>query len=289
MRLPRFTLHRPATVAEAAGLLASFGDEGAAYAGGTELLLAMKHRVLRYSHLVDLKHVAGLGGVRLERDEPGARLVIGALATHRELERHPLVCAHLPAYAALSAGVANVRVRAAGTLGGNLCFAEPHADPPALLAALGARVVLAGEGGTREEPVERFVAGAFETTCRPGEVLTAVVIPLSPGSRVAYERFGHLERPSVTVAVVLETDAAAPRVARARVHVGAVAGRPAAAPGAEALLSGVPLGEVAALARGAGERAGGEATVDADLHGAEDYKRHLVGVLVERALRRAAA
>jgi carbon-monoxide dehydrogenase medium subunit len=283
--LPRFTLHRPRTLGEALALLAEHGDEAAPYAGGTELLLAMKHRVLRYAHLVDLKRVPGLGDVALA----GGALVLGALATHRTLERDPLVRRHLPAYAAMSAQVANVRVRAAGTLGGNLCFAEPHADPPPLLAALDARVTLEGPDGRRDVPLDDFLVGAFDTCRAPGEVLTRVTVPLSPHRRVAYLRFGHLERPTIGVAVALETTADGRTITAAHIRVGAVGGRPAAAVAGERALAGVDLAGLGDVARDAAARASAEVPVDADLRGAADYKRHLVGVLVERALLRAGA
>jgi carbon-monoxide dehydrogenase medium subunit len=243
----------------------------------------MKHRVLRYGHLVDLKRVPGLADVALT---DGA-LALGALATHRTLERHPLVRRHLPVYAEMSALIANVRVRAAGTLGGNLCFAEPHADPPALLAALDARLTLEGPAGSRQCPVDEFVVGPFETARAPGEVLTRVAVPLPAGRRAAYLRFGHLERPTIGVAVAVDTDGG--RVTGARIRVGSVGGRPAPASSAEAALAGADLADVAALAREAGRRAAEEVPVDADLRGAEDYKRHLVGVFVERALAQAVA
>jgi len=283
--LPRFALHRPAAIADALAMLAEHGEDASPYAGGTELLLAMKHRVLRYAHLVDLKRVPGLAGVRVAGDT----LVIGALATHRALERDPLVVRHLPAYAAMTAQIANVRVRAAGTLGGNLAFAEPHADPPALLAALDARVTVAGVDGTREHTMDEFVVGPFETRRAPGEILTHVTVPLVAGRRAAYVRFGHLERPTIGVAAVLTLDADGRTVRRARIRVGSVGGRPAAAVAAEQALTGVDAAAVPDVSRDAGRRAADEVPVDADLRGAEDYKRHLVGVFVERALRQAVA
>jgi carbon-monoxide dehydrogenase medium subunit len=281
--LPRFTLHRPATIDEALALLADRGEDASPYAGGTELLLAMKHRVLRYADLVDLKRLPGLADVALA---DGA-LVMGALATHRTLERHPLVRRHLPVYADMTARIANVRVRAAGTLGGNLCFAEPHADPPALLAALDARLTLAGPGGRRECSVDQFVVGPFETARRPDELLARVAVPLPVGRRAAYVRFGHLERPTIGVAAVLDT--ADGRVVAARIRVGSVGGRPAAAPAAEAALAGIDVEAVGTVAGEAGRRAADEVPVDADIRGAEDYKRHLVAVFVERALQQAVA
>ena len=105
-----------------------FGDEAAVYAGGTELLLALKARVLRYAHLIDLKHIPELNGIRHEAGE----IVIGALVSHFRLASDPLMTRLLPAYAVLSDGIANIRVRVAGTLGGNLCFGESHADTRAV-------------------------------------------------------------------------------------------------------------------------------------------------------------
>src|SRR5215216_2923444 len=111
--LPRFTIEQPKSLAEAAEMLCSYGETGRAYAGGTELLLVMKQAGLRYDHLVDLKTIPGLDHV----EQHDAAVRIGALATHRALERSPLVRDHLPALAELEAQVANPRVRATGTLG----------------------------------------------------------------------------------------------------------------------------------------------------------------------------
>src|SRR3954469_8342989 len=115
MLLPPFQHHRPTELAAAHDLLARFGEEAAAYAGGTEILLAMKARVLRYAHLVDLKHIVALEGIR----QDGGEIVIGALTSHFRVASHPLIRRLVPAYASLSDGIANIRVRVAGTIGGN--------------------------------------------------------------------------------------------------------------------------------------------------------------------------
>lgn len=255
----RFALHRPARVEEALALRAQHGDDAAFYAGGTELLVAMKARVLRYPHVIDLKRIDALRGITVRED---GTLVIGALATHHAIATHPQVRACQPAYAALSADVANIRVRAAGTLGGNLCFAEPHADPPALLCALGARVVLAGDDGERTLPMREFILGEFTTARADGELLLRVEIPpLAAGARAAYRAFGQLERPAVGVAALREPGG------RVRLWVGALAGRP------------MPL---ACAPEEAGDAARALEAHD-DLHGSAEYKRHLVGVLARRA------
>lgn len=287
MLLPRFALHTPGSLAEAVELLARYGEDATVYAGGTELLLAMKHGILGYGHLIDIKRIPGLAEVTVAKD---AGLAVGALATHHILEHHPLLARHLAPYSALSRTVGNIRVRVSGTLGGNLCFAEPHADPPAFLAAAGARVSLVGPEGVREVTVADFVVGAFDTVRRPDEILTHVTIPLgSAPRRIAYERFGHLERPTVGVAAVLTLSADGRSIGAASVWVGSVTPRASIVPTLAERLAGLPvdsLGDMLAEA----SRVGAESLpIDGDLHGSEDYKRHLVQVLVERAVRRAAA
>src|SRR5690606_18830181 len=149
--------HRPRALEGVFELLDRYGDDAALYAGGTELLLALKARVLRYEHLIGLNSITELKGVRVE----GGEIVIGAMSTHYSLANDTILRGALPAYAALSDNIANIRVRVAGTIGGNLCFAEPHADPPALLAALGATLTLRGVGGERSAPMAEFIEGEF--------------------------------------------------------------------------------------------------------------------------------
>jgi carbon-monoxide dehydrogenase medium subunit len=275
--LSDFVLHRPDTLEDVLELRAELGAEAALYAGGTELLLAMKLGVLDYRHLIDLKRVPALRGIARQ----DGVLRIGAAATHRDIELDPTVARDVPALAALARNVANVRVRAAGTLAGNLAFAEPHADPPALLVALGAHVELAGASGRRTLPVEDFIAGPYETELGPDEVIETIVVPVpEAGVRAGYAKFQVLERPAVGVAAVGSVRegvwAQAPTVV-----VGAVDERPLRVP--TEVLAGVAcddadaLDDVEAAAR---ERVD---PVD-DLSGGADYKRHLTGVLVRRAL-----
>ena len=197
--LAPFSLHRPERLTDAAALLREHGDDAAVYAGGTELVVILKDRLTEFGHLVDIKRIPGLDGIAAE---DGA-LRIGALATHRAIERSPLVRERLPELAALEANVANVRVRSAGTLGGNLCFAEPHSDPATLLVALGATLTLVSADGERSVPAEGFFTGLMSTARRPDEILTDILAPLpGPATGVAYERFKIHERPSASVAAV---------------------------------------------------------------------------------------
>jgi carbon-monoxide dehydrogenase medium subunit len=275
--LRRFDVHRATSVKEAVQLRQRFGEDAAIYAGGTELLLAMKMGVARWPHLIDVKPIASLSEISATKDT----LRIGATATHWDIERNPLVAKALPALAELEANVANVRVRAVGTLAGNLAFGEPHADPPSLLIALGARVVLADASGSRSLPVAEFITGMYETAIAADEIIVAIEVPVPARDvRMAYVKFQILERPSVGVAAV------------AAVRDGRFVGAPSVVVGAvDEMPRRVDTGQFAgADARNSGTRdaiaEAARAAVEpiADLAGGVDYKRHLVGVFAQRAL-----
>src|SRR5467141_620659 len=192
--LSRFEIHQPASALEASQMLAHYGEEAGIYAGGTELLLAMRHQALNYRHLIDLKVVPGLDSIEV-RD---GSLEIGATSTHRSIERSALVRENQPVLAEMESQVANVRVRATGTLGGNLCFAEPHSDPATLLLALGATARVQGRAGTKALEIDRLITGAYETSLAADELLASVEIPLPAKSqRAAYVKFQLHERPTL--------------------------------------------------------------------------------------------
>jgi carbon-monoxide dehydrogenase medium subunit len=282
MRPARFTLHRPASLREALALKAELGDAATFHAGGTELLVALKARVLQYDHLIDIKQVAELREIRLLED---GTLRIGSLSTHHEIANDPLVQAKLPGYADLSEHVANIRVRVAGTIGGVLCFAEPHADAPTMLCALDAQISLASAAAERTIASRAFHLGEFATAREENELLVSINVPHQlPRDRSAYRAFGATERPAVGVAAVWSPDG--PQ--RLRLWAGAISAVPA------------PLLKTQHAAQSISPDAGFEEVwqalepvitaeteeIDAhdDLHGSADYKRHLVTVLAQRAL-----
>jgi aerobic carbon-monoxide dehydrogenase medium subunit len=253
--IPAIDLRRPQTLADALRLVA---DGATPYCGGTELVAAMKIGVMRPAVLVDLKPLGGLRGVR----EDGGRVRVGGCTTHREVSGSPVIARHAQALASATSQLGNLRVRATGSVGGNLCFAEPRSDVAAALATLGASVELTSSRGQREEPVEEFLAGPFTTTREDDEVLTAIYLPAT-GARSHYLRFQPAEYPTATVGVLPGPPA--------RVAVGAVGGQ-------AQVFRFDRLGDVspAVVAQ--------EAEILPDGQGAEDYKRHLVMVLTERAL-----
>ncbi len=281
MPLRKFTMHQPKTVGEASEMLVAFGDRGRLYAGGTELLLAMKHDLLRYEHLVDIKTVAGLDKIELH---DGA-LVIGAAATHRAIERSELVKRNLPVLAEMESRVANVRVRASGTLGGNLCFAEPHSDPATLLLALGAKARVQSKAGSKSLPMDKLITGAYETALSADELLTGVEIPLpAKTQRAAYVKFQLKERPTLGLALVLDVDGE--NIRKATAVVGSVSAVPTQSDKANALLAGARSQAEKQLGDAALALADAAAPID-DLEGSAEYKRHLIGVFLRRAFARA--
>ena len=151
-----FALHRPETAEEACALLATLGEDAAAYAGGTELLLLMKLGLLRPRHLVDVKRIPEFGEIG-PGPHASARLTIGAAVTHRAVERSALVGARCPLVGSVARHVANVRVRNVGTVGGNLAFADPHSDLATLFLTLDASVELVSPHSHRELPLGDFV------------------------------------------------------------------------------------------------------------------------------------
>jgi carbon-monoxide dehydrogenase medium subunit len=208
-------------------------------------------------------------------------LVVGSTVTHRELERSPLVNDLLPALAAMERRVANLRVRNVGTLGGNLCFSDPHSDPATFLLALDA--VVECRGGierARRLPLSDFVLGPYQTALGSPELLAAVRIPVPPaGTRIVHEKLSFHERPAATVTVALRQEAS--RLADVRIAVGSVGARPVRAAEAEAKLAGSEAVTGAGLDEAVELAAVAAQPVD-DGNGSADYKTNLVRVLVKR-------
>jgi aerobic carbon-monoxide dehydrogenase medium subunit len=282
--LRRFRLEEPESVKEVAELLGRFGESAKVYAGGTELLLAMKEGLVHYERLINIKKVKGLNEVTADNGTIG----IGALCTHHQLENSAVLQQKLPALVKLEQNVANVRVRQVGTLGGNLCFAEPHADPGILLTALGAKMVSEGTASKREIPAGEFFVDAYETSLGTDEILTEIRVPVPQDkSGVAYLKFGYLERPSVGVAMALRLDGDGKSIQDTTIAVGCAGPAPRRVAEAEELINGTSVDEAGTKILKAGEIAGRAAQAISDLHGSQEYKEHIVGVLLRRAFQNA--
>jgi aerobic carbon-monoxide dehydrogenase medium subunit len=279
MTLPPFDLHRPTSEDEATELLHRYGDDAAVICGGTELLLLLKLGYSAYGHLVAIDRITTLRGIQADN----GNLVIGSASTHREIESSPLVLERLPALAAMERKVANIRVRNVGTLGGNLCFSDPHSDPATFLLALDAETEWEGH----RAPLSEFLIGPYQTALSPGKLLRTIRIPLPPPSTgIAHHKLAFHERPAATVTTAVRVRGSAFR--EARIAVGAVGARAVRARAAEARLDGVATTDAEAIAEAA-ERAAEESDPMDDANGSAEYKQQLVRVLVTRCLDEAVA
>ena len=249
--------------------------------GGTALLLAMRQRMLSPTHLVSLQRVQGLRGVQVA---PDGTLAIGAATRHAELAAAPAVRAGWPMLATMAANLANPQVRNQGTIGGNLCYADPSTDPPACLLALDAQVLLQGPQGQRVLPLSAFLVDFFTTALASDELLVEIrVPPLPSGMRGHYMR--HLRtpaahRPLVTLAVLLQWQGST--CSAARIALGAAIPVARRMPSAEALLAG-RTPDAALVAQVADHIATGIDPLS-DQRGSADYRRDIVRVLAHRTL-----
>jgi aerobic carbon-monoxide dehydrogenase medium subunit len=283
--LAPFELHRATSVAEAAGLLSELADDAVIYAGGTELLLLMKLGFAAYGHLVDVKPIKELHGIT----STDGTLRIGAAVTHRQIERSALVMDGWPELARLEGHLANIRVRSVGTLGGNLSFADPHSDPATFLLAADAQVVIGTGNECRSVPITEFTTGPYETALAPGDVLVAIELPPVGGdAAMVHHRFAFHERPAATVSCLVRVHEG--RISEARVAVGSVGVRPVRVPDAEAHVMGQSAADPDQDALAACGLAAADASEPVtDPNGSDDYKHHLVQVMVGRCIREAAA
>lgn len=276
----RFELLEPDSFEAAAAALRDH-PEAKAIAGGTALLIMIKHGVYVPELLVNLRKIGGMAEIAPTADG-GIR--IGALATINDIERSALVRERLPMLAEACHVVANIRIRNLATIGGNLSHGDYQSDPPTALVALGAVVELVSTDGRRELPLADFLLGAYETALEPGELVAGVRVPgLAAGWRTAYLKFttrSSEDRPAAGVATLLRMTG--DRVDEARLVVGAVTTTPARIEEAEAYLAGRAL-DAAALAEVGRMTAAAIEPID-DIRGSAAYKRRLAGVQAERAL-----
>jgi carbon-monoxide dehydrogenase medium subunit len=253
---------RPVTLPDALALLNATSTP---YAGGTEIIAAMKLGLVAPEHLVDLKRVQALREISVTGDE----LVIGSGCTHDQVAHSDVVVSTFPMIAALAGRIGNTRVRTQGTVGGNLCFADPRSDLATGLVAAQAAVDLVSASGQRRVAVQDFIVGPLATTIEPDELLTAVRVDLRELRFQEYQRVAPKERPIVGVGVV-------GRRSGWRIAVGAATYRPIwlDADAAEGLSV---------------ERLLADVDLMSDSDGSAKYRRHLVEVLTTRILQTALA
>ena len=279
MQTAPFDYYRPDTLAEAVDLLTSV--EGARpLAGGHSLLPAMKLRVANPTAVVDLSRIEGLDGISRNGDS----LTIGALTKHVAVAASELVQSDCSILADAAAHIGDPAVRNRGTLGGSIAHADPAADYPTVLTALGATVTVTGKSGERSIPVDEYFVDMFTPAHAEGELVTSVDISvIGPGKGGAYVKHRH---PASSYAVVGAAAVVAVEdgtCTAARIAIGGVTGTPERAEAAEAALVGQPVVEeaMAAASSHVGEALGNPL---GDAYASGEYRVHLAGVLTRRAL-----
>jgi aerobic carbon-monoxide dehydrogenase medium subunit len=280
-----FEYHAPATLAEAIALLGRYGDEAKVLAGSQSLVPLMKLRLAQPAHLVDLRKIEGLTGVR----EAQGTLFIGALTTHAAVASSEVVRARLPMAAEAASLIGDAQVRNLGTIGGSLAHADPAADWPAVLTALDASVVVAGARGEKTVKVEQLIVGPLTTALEPGELLTQVRIPLPPARTAgAYEKLPNPASRFAIVGVAAEVSLDAKGVVQwSRIALTGLGSKVTRAVYAEKSLQGKQAD--AASVKAAAARAAEGLELRPDLTGSAAYKAQLAAVYTERAILRASA
>jgi aerobic carbon-monoxide dehydrogenase medium subunit len=277
-----FDYHRPASLDDVLALLTEHRDEGRLLAGGHSLIPMMKLRLANPSHLIDLRGVAGLKGI----EEADGAIRIGAMTTQAEVIASDLLAARVPILRETALQIADPQVRYCGTIGGNIANGDPGKDMPAVMLALAADFVARGPAGERSIAAREYYRAAFTTALADNEVLSALRVPVPPaGHGWAYEKMKRKvgDYAIAAAAVVLVMDGGACR--DARIALTNLADVPLLAEAAGQVLIGTPV-DGAAIEQAAAA-AFGISDPASDLHGPAEFRKHVAGVMVRRAILRA--
>jgi aerobic carbon-monoxide dehydrogenase medium subunit len=280
MKPPVFAYAAPETMSEVLELKREHGDDAKVLAGGQSLVPLMNFRLAQPRILIDISRVPGLDDIA----RSNGSVAIRAMARQTAVERSAEIRAALPAVAGAMPLVGHVATRARGTFVGSAAHADPAAEIPALLTALGAELIATSSEGERAVSADDFFKGYFTTALAPEEVLSEVRLPIRPDVRAAFlevaRRHGDFALVSAAVALTFEGST----VRSARIVIGAVADVPQRATAAEDVLRGRSLDQAAATE--ASGRVASELRPTADVHASARYRQRVAGVLVERALAR---
>lgn len=275
-------VRRPDTIEEAVDLLAADPHGTKAISGGTALVLMLRAGLIAPDRLVAVDRLPGLAGISAD-DE---LITIGGTARIADVARHPAVRERTPALALAATQVGNVRIRNAGTMGGNVAEADYASDPPAVLVAMGAVAVLQGPAGVRRLPITDLITGFYSTALDPGELITAIEVPAPAGRRSSYEKYrsrSSEDRPCVGVAAAADIDDDG-TVRSLAVVLGAAGPRPQQLPDVTAAAVGGPLD--AAVVQEIAARYGADLEMMDDQRGSAWYRGRATQVAVRRALAR---
>src|SRR5580658_6337999 len=277
-----FSYHRPSSVQEASGLLAQYGDDGRAIAGGHSIIPMMKLRLATPGHLVDLAGIGALKGIRSD----GNDIVIGAMTTQHDLIGSDLLGTKIPLLRETSLVIADPQVRYVGTLGGNVANGDPGNDMPAVMLCLNATYHVTGKGGERRIAAREFYQGAYFTALEAGDVLTAVRIPVPPaGHGYAYEKLKRKIGDYATAAAAVVLTMKGGKVESCAIGLTNVADKPLLAEEAAKILIGSALDP--ATVKRAVTAAEAITSPAEDARGPALYRTKMAGVMLTRALARA--
>ncbi len=283
MKPAPFEYYRPTSLPETFDLLDRYGDDGRILAGGQSLVPTLNMRLVTPRAVIDINKLPGLDAIRLTPEG----LVIGALVRQEALEHSDLLGEHAPLIAAAMPHVGHAAIRARGTIGGSLALADPAAELPACVVALGATVRVSHRGGWRDIAAADFFRGIYTTALMPGEIVTEIVVPRAgAGWRWGFEelarRHGDFALAGVAAGVRVERQV----VAEVRLVFLGVGVAPVRASRAEAVL--VRRRADADALAAAGRALDDDLDPPSDIHGAPALRRHLARVLLARVASRIA-
>jgi CO/xanthine dehydrogenase FAD-binding subunit len=284
MKPPRFDYLAPTSLDEALALLAEHGEDAKVLAGGQSLVPLLNFRLVRPEHLVDLNEIPGLEGIR----EDDGWLAIAGMTRQRAVETSALVRERCPLLAEAMPQIGHVQIRNRGTVAGSIAHADPAAELPAVVAALGGEMVVRSRSGRRVLTSDAFFVGYLTTALDPTELLVEVRVPATPartGTAFMEVSRRHGDFALVGVAATLTLDASG-TCTRCAVALTGVGPTPVVAREAAQALVGVT--PTAKALEDVGRRVSASVTPDSDLHASSEYRTHVAGVLTRRALARAA-
>ena len=274
----------PKTLKEALELISRYPENSKVIAGGQSLLILMKQGLITPRYLIDIKGIEELNYINQDQNKG---LLIGALTSHRTIETSSLIHQNFRVLAEIEKRLASTETRNWGTIGGNLCHADPAGDICPILVAMGASVKLARLKGSRTLPIKDFSTGYFETAMDHDELLVEIQLHHRSYTGAAYEKFNLTKNDyaTVSVAVAITRNNDANTCGDVKIILGAVAPTPLRAMRAEEILIGHEIKPI--LWEQAASIAAEEAEPVADMHASEEFKRNLVKALVKRVGQRA--
>ncbi len=285
MLLPRFNYYEPLTISEALEFKSAYGDRAKLLAGGTDLMVHMKKRLVSPEQVIYLGRIEALSSI----DETPEAISIGACVTVTDLGASPVIQEKLPALKAGALCLGSLLVRNRATIGGNINSARPAADLLPSLIVYGASVVLESMNGSRQVSLESFIKGPGITMIHPDEIMTKIIVPVPvSNSGAAYLQLGKRKSQEINIVnvaswICLDSKGT---IADSRIALGSVGPTPLRAFQAESFLTGKIPEESVFLE--AGEKARHEdcRPID-DFRGSAAYRKAMVGILTKRTLQKA--